>query len=911
MKRLLLLAAAIVLVASQMLAASGVINCRGRVLDEKGEPVIGATVLVPGTTEGTSTNIDGMFQLKVKEGTKEITIQSVGYKPLKLKASSQMGEIRLEVESTLLNDVVITSSVAKTRVTPVAISEVNAATIDMKLGNQEFPEVLKTTPGVWATKDGGGYGDSKINMRGFQAANVAVLINGVPINDMEWGGVYWSNWAGLSDVTSSMQTQRGLGAAIISAPSVGGTINITTRSIDAKKGGSVWYGMGNDGMHQEGVSVSTGLMKNGWAMTALFAHRQGDGYVQGTEFNGYNWFINLSKRINDAHQLSLTAFGAPQSHNKRSSQDGLTIEAYQNEAVNYMAGDIRYKYNPTFGYDKNGKVRSSNRNQYHKPQISLNHIWQIDYKSSLSTAAYVSIGRGGGYSGQGRGTWNGNSISYSSWYGATNGVINTLFRNPDGTFAYDQIQEMNAASTTGSNMVMAKSFNEHEWYGLVSTYRNEFIPQRLTFTGGIDVRYYIGKHFNKIIDLYDGEYYMDDSSRKNVSAANNAAAADPMWKYEKLGVGDIVYRNYDGHTHQEGAFAQAEYNMLDKRLNLVLAGSINNTGYWRVDKFYYDAQHAKSEKLNFIGWTVKGGANYNIDRYNNVFFNAGYISRAPFYSGGAFLSSGVSNATNPNAVNEKIMSFEVGYGFKSSVLSADVNAYYTKWMDKTTTRGGEITSGDHAGDRYYLNMQGVDSRHMGIEANFRYRPVRWVDFEGMISFGDYEWASNAIGYFYNQNGQPLADLRGNVATGILAEDHAYSRLNQKGVKVGGSAQITGSLGVNVRPFQGFRIGADWVFNAKNYSDYTVSSSNYTANSDINVADPWRIPWGNQLDMHASYSFKFGGMRATLSGNVNNLFNHFYVMDAYTSTSEAGTWQNAYRVFYSFGRTYSVRLKVNF
>lgn len=131
----------------------------------------------------------------------------------------------------------------------------------MKLGNQEFPEVLKTTPGVWATKDGGGYGDSKINMRGFQAANVAVMINGVPVNDMEWGGVYWSNWAGLSDVTSSMQTQRGLGASIVSTPSVGGTINIITKSLDAKKGGSVWYGMGNDGLHQEGVSFSTGLMK--------------------------------------------------------------------------------------------------------------------------------------------------------------------------------------------------------------------------------------------------------------------------------------------------------------------------------------------------------------------------------------------------------------------------------------------------------------------------------------------------------------------------------------------------------------------------------------------------------------------------------------------------------------------------
>ena len=145
----------------------------------------------------------------------------------------------------------------------------------------------------------------------------------------------------------------------------------------------------------------------------------------------------------------------------------------------------------------------------------------------------------------------------------------------------------------------------------------------------------------------------------------------------------------------------------------------------------------------------------------------------------------------------------------------------------------------------------------------------------------------------------------------MAADHAYATLNQKGIKVGGSAQTTGSIGATFRPFKGFRIGADWVVNARNYSDYQVSSSNYTANSTISVADPWEIPWGNQLDLHASYSFKMGGLKATFYGNVNNLFNHYYVMDAYTSTSETGSWDNAYRVFYSFGRTYSVRLKVNF
>ena len=52
---------------------------------------------------------------------------------------------------------------------------------------------------------GGGSGDSRVNVRGFNQRNVAVLINGVPVNDMENGWVYWSNWDGMSDVTNSIQ----------------------------------------------------------------------------------------------------------------------------------------------------------------------------------------------------------------------------------------------------------------------------------------------------------------------------------------------------------------------------------------------------------------------------------------------------------------------------------------------------------------------------------------------------------------------------------------------------------------------------------------------------------------------------------------------------------------------------------
>ena len=65
------------------------------------------------------------------------------------------------------------------------------------------------------------------------------MVNGMPVNDMENSSVYWSNWAGLSDVTSAMQVQRGLGSSKLAIASVGGTINILTKSSDRKEGGSV------------------------------------------------------------------------------------------------------------------------------------------------------------------------------------------------------------------------------------------------------------------------------------------------------------------------------------------------------------------------------------------------------------------------------------------------------------------------------------------------------------------------------------------------------------------------------------------------------------------------------------------------------------------------------------------------
>lgn len=894
------MAAFILIGSSSAIAQSTVI---GKVVDENDAPLIGATVIVPGTSTGTGTDAAGNFSLKVDAGTQSVEISFIGYvtetREIKGEGRIDLGTIVLKTDAVTLQDVIVSQSVAVQRKTPVAVSTVTADEITYKLGGQEFPEILKSTPGVYVTKDGGGFGDAKINMRGFQSANVAVMVNGVPVNDMEWGGVYWSNWAGLSDVTRSMQTQRGLGASKISAPSVGGSVNIVTNGIDAKKGGTFSFGVGNDGLYNLSLSLSTGLTKNGWAMSILAAKRWGDGYIQGTNFEGYNWFVNISKRINDRHQLSLTAFGAPQKHGQRNAlNDGLTIAEWQ-KAKNFMGEKDMYRYNASYGFDKNGKQRYSSFNEYHKPQISLNHQWQIDYKSSLSTALYMSIGRGSGYSGQGR-----TSADRNAWKGTNYGILNTTFRNPDGTFAYDKIQELNAASIDGSRMVMSKSNNNHMWYGLLSTYTNQITPS-LELSAGVDVRYYIGEHNNEIIDLYDGKYFIDDNSRCNVKASDNIAAADPTWQYEKLQVGDKVYRDYDGHVHQEGVFAQLEWTR--NKLNAFVSGSISNTGYWRYDRFYYDAEHAESDHVNFLGYTVKGGANYNITDKHNVFANLGYISRAPFFSGGAFLQSTTSNVTNPDPLNERVFSAELGYGFRSGIFTANLNAYYTLWMDKSFVRSTQMSNGDYA----RINLGGVDARHMGIELDFSLRPTRWMDITGMLSLGNWIWDSNTKGYIYDSQGQPMtAALDGTVASGIMADDHAWLFLKQKGIKVGGSAQTTGAIGMTVRPMKGLRVSADWNAYGNNYADFWLGSG-LNGNQTIEVKDPWRIPWGHQLDLSASYRFKIGNIFATIYGNVNNVYNYNYIMDAQSDALQEGIWQNAYAVMYSFGRTYTVRVKINF
>ncbi|WP_297982179.1 TonB-dependent receptor, partial [uncultured Chryseobacterium sp.] len=662
-----------------------------------------------------------------------------------------------EIDQVVLTGV---ADIAKDRKTPVAVSTIKEAVIVEKLGNQEFPEILNTTPSVYATKSGGGFGDSRINVRGFDQRNTAVMINGVPVNDMENGAVYWSNWAGLSDVTSAMQVQRGLGSSKLAIASVGGTINVLTRAADKKRAGNVTISVGNDGYHKALFSYNTGKSESGWSSSFLMSRTAGAMYADGTDFEGYNYYFALGFQPNTKHDLQFTITGAPQWHNQRS---------FQSKISDYIKfggteDEPNRRYNQNWGY-LNGEQYSMTTNYYHKPVMSLNWDWKFNDATKLNSVAYASFGRGGG----------------SGDFGRINGKGYTaLPRTADGLIRFDDIVTWNQggvvadfgavnktpfSATSSNGIVRRASINSHNWFGLITSLNHKF-SDNLNATIGFDGRRYEGMHYRILSDLLGNSRYTDTSNINNKpNVITNIFASTPNWNPFGGKTNDIKdqagYSN-DGIVNWLGGFAQVEYT--NDALSAFVQGSVSNQAFQRIDYMLYTPDQQESEKVDLVGFNVKGGANYNINEHHNVFVNAGYYERQPFF-GAVFLNN--RNDVNPGLTNEKITSYEFGYGFRSAIFNANLNLYTTSWDDiyrRVTSRVNNVN--------YVANMLGIEEVHRGIELDFNVKPANFVTVNGMVSVGDWYYKGNPTATFIDDNTNTVVGTQTLYLDGLKVGDAA-------------------------------------------------------------------------------------------------------------------------------------------
>ncbi|MBI9032842.1 MAG: TonB-dependent receptor plug domain-containing protein [Bacteroidales bacterium] len=848
---------------------------KGKVTGEGNEELIGATIFVTNLdkniSQGTVTNLLGEFILNVDAGNLEVKVSFVGYKAevFQAKVNPQqiynMKTIVLNSASIGLTQVEVMADVAIDRKTPVAISSIKAEAIEMKISTGEFPEVLNTTPSVFSTKSGGGYGDARINVRGFNQRNVAVLINGIPVNDMENGWVYWSNWVGLADATRTMQVQRGLGASKLAISSVGGTINIVTKTTDAEKGGIYRSTVGNDGFLKNQLTLSTGRMKGGWAITAAGSRTTGNGYVDQTWIDAWSYFGTVAKELGKNHMLVFTAVGAPQRHGQRSFMD---------KATNY---ENNIRFNSEWGL-LNGNAYNLKENFYHKPQFSLNHYWTINEKLHLSSSAYVSFGRGGGTGDLGK-------IDGSKYYTFTdaNGQIDwqTIYDYNRGAkilerHVYDVSGNdstyyiQNNPDTDGErNVGIARrsSINSHNWYGFISSLDNQ-LADNVKLTTGVDLRYYKGEHYKEIDDLLGADYYMEK---------NNKNFSDGKKSY----VGDLVEYHNDGLVNWVGVFGQLEYDT--GLFSAFVAGSGSHMGFKRIDYFNYtdDNPEQTSDWQNFLGYTVKGGANYNLSEVHNVFFNTGYFSRQPKFDD---IFVNYKNDIAKDITNEKVMSMELGYGFRSHLVAVKLNAYYTTWIDKAFQRAYT----DESGDRYIANIVGQNALHKGVEAEVFIKPIDNLEINFMASVGDWRWKNDVDAKIFDDNQILVEEIK------VYAND----------LRVGAQPQTTLATIINYKFNFGLGINAEYIFYDNYFADF-----NPTDRTDVSdKAQPFELDSYGLLNGGLFYNIHFNKFDLGLNLRVNNALDEVYFADAVDTKDHTVDGLNAW---YGFGRTWSAGLKVSF
>ena len=872
----------------------------GTITDENdGEPLIGATVKAANV--GVISDFDGKYSLELENGTYELEISYVGYEPM-IQSVTLDGDTQMDFQlssSIVLSEVEVVADIAIERRTPVAFSNVPTKKISEELASQDMPMLLNSTPGVYATETGGGDGDARITIRGFDQRNIAVMLDGVPVNDMENGWVYWSNWFGLDLVTNAMQVQRGLGASKLSIPSVGGTINILTKGIDNKKSIRFRQEVGNNGFLRSTFGINSGRLKNGWGVSLAGSYKQGDGWVDGNFTEGYFYYLRVDKELGN-HRISLSGFGAPQNHGQRSftRQVGFYNTEYAaelfegnsdlyNTFVDYNQGrisddefnsvlaennidenrleELNYnfidttgeennglRFNEFWGYD-NGKLVNTRKNFYHKPQFTLRHSWQINPKTFWSTTTYLSLGNGGGTSDDGAVDFVRDENNQLDFQKAREANLPSAF-NPDGL----------------SNVILRANVNNHFWYGAISTVQYT-INDNLTFSGGVDGRYYEGEHYREVYDLLGGTGY----------TINN------------LQVGDKYEYDYTGFVRWLGGFGLLEYN--EGRLSAFANISGAATSYKIHDNF----ADVGIDWVTKPSLTFKAGANYNLDAQNNIFINAGYLDKVQRFNN-VLISNFWDPETPPQEANdyenEKIKAVELGYSFKSQKFSANVNTYYTVWDNKPLDRLPSVAldPSDADSDRIPVNINGIAALHKGIEIDFAFKPMSNLTIEGLASIGDWIWNSSDT-------------ARVNLPDRIVEYE-----FDAKGVHVGDAAQLQFGGMVRYEPFNDFYLKLRTIYFAKNYASFQPE----TLQGEDGGRDSWQMPNYTLLSFHTGYYFKVKNIGVNVRANVLNLLDTTYISDARnndTFNSPPGRDFNASSasVHFGQGRRWNLSLQLNF
>ena len=902
-----------------------------------GQAIAGANVLIDDGDLGSAADEDGRYIIEGVSQGATVTVTAIGYDDLSLYADQAELNFELTPAAIEMSELEVLASRA-TEKTAVAYSDVSKDEIALRLGSQDIPLAMNLVPSVYATNQGGGAGDARINVRGFNQRNVAVMINGIPVNDMENGWVFWSNWDGVADVTSSIQMQKGLSAQNLATPSIGGSMNIVTDAAALEKGGSFKQEVGAWGFLKSTLSYNTGLMMDDkLALSGALVRKTGEGYYTGTWTDAWAYFFGGTYNLNDQHRFQFYALGAPQRHGQNLYR--LNVASLDQDFAKTLGGfsDIDLSEVPECGRDCSGTGSSvsseaaallgdqqfemyteytgkrheenlinERENFFHKPQVALNHYFNINDKMSLISSAYWSGGMGGGTGTYGSMEWDYSNVQRVVDYDAT------ILEND---------------SLGASSGILRNSNNRQTTVGVLSKLNYEVSPELKTQVG-VDYRSARIYHVKTIRDLLGGDYYMTSDS--DFDSDNGQG-----------GLGDPIDYNFTNYVNWFGLFGQLEYSMNALKTYAMAGMTTVKYIHWNhfknADNYDYSYVQAKdASDLDFVEglgdatgghandlyieadpistFQIKGGVLYELGNAlsflnaipvvgsvydeTDVWFNFGLIDKAPIFDQ-VIQDWDAKMSTNPK--NEQFTAFEFGLNARSNdgTLAGKLNVYNTSWNDRIQTR----TVQNEDGDQDIIYLSGINQVHTGIETEFAFQLNEMLRFDLGTSIGNWRYSDDAEGTYRDSDGS----------------DQTY-KYSLKDLKVGDMPQASMNLGITATPIEGSAVQLTYRRYALYWSDWSPSSRAYSEGDTPDRASSYKIPDFGIVDLNASYNlpFEFRGATATVVLNVRNLFDEVYIQDA-TDNSRYNAIPfrvnnhraNAAEVFLGMPTSYNLGLKVNF
>lgn len=783
--------------------------------------------------------------------------------------------------------------------------------------DESIPSLLSASWDPFGSNANYNFGVTRFNPRGLSQDYSYLYLNGLPFNNLSNGRYFFSLWGGLNDVFRSEYAQHGLNVTDFGIGGFAGLQDVDLRASSQRKQTQATMSFSNKTyLYRAMFTHSSGLNPKGWAYSISLSRRWGDGgYVEGTYYDNYAYFVSLEKRLGDRHALNLVAFASPTVRGRASAA---TQEMYDLLGTNY--------YNPNWGL-QNGKVRNSREYRTHQPVFILRHDFNINDQTQISTSAGLQTGRYGST----RLDWLEASDPRPDYYrnlpyanrdqpvsAATIAEkyrtdINTSQINWDELIAINRDRVYTVIDPNGNE---ANNFDENISAYIVEEQRydnqkmvfqshvNHRFNDYLAFNGGIQFQYDLNHNFKLVDDLLGGSYYLDidDFALRDFPDDYSIIQNDIDNPNRLLVEGDKFGYDYEIHNRNANAWMSIQSQL--KKIDFDISASIQHTSFWRnglvANGKFPETSKGESEHQSFLHGTAKLGMTYKINGRNYLYGNIAYQSRPPF-SRYAFLSPQIRNDVVPDLENENVMGGEIGYIYRHPNLNTRITGFYSR-----SENGINSVSFYHDEERSFVNysIKGIDRVNYGVELGIDYKLSQ------VLSLG----YAGAIGEYYFDS-RPTVTITQDNNANILVQDRT---VYLEGYNLPGIPQIAHTMSLTFRSphFWSLSLSANYFDdsfidpNPDRRTSLAVDGVSPTENSELynNILGQEKFDKAITMNFFGRWSKKINNSYLIFMLGVDNILNkQDFKIGGYEQLrfdfEGKDTQRFDSRYYYAFGRTY--------